>query len=119
MKQYALLPTISLFSALLFSSCQSTKPAEPVLISDKHEGVELSINIKHFTGKKCQQKVSDHIYKQLSNEESQLFIIEPKYKKHHSLKLMKIGRCDNTVIKQKGTTNKYDYLCGGHSFTQR
>ena len=118
MKNFISTLLILTVSALILTGCL-TKDEEPVVRNDKFDGVELLIHVNHFKGEKCQQKVSPKVYEMIREEDRGDFISDPEYVRHHSLELMKMGRCDNTVILYSEKSKEYIYVCGGHTSAER
>ncbi|MCM8536553.1 MAG: hypothetical protein NE334_11495 [Lentisphaeraceae bacterium] len=106
-------------ASLLFTGCQTKTSKAPVVTNDKYDGLELLINVDNFKGEKCQQRVSPYVYSQLAERDLKSFIADTEYVRHHSLELMKIGRCDNIVMKYDELNKEYIYVCGGHTSAER
>ncbi|MCM8533538.1 MAG: hypothetical protein NE330_20395 [Lentisphaeraceae bacterium] len=106
-------------ASLLFTGCQTKTPKAPVVTNDKYDGLELLINVDHFKGEKCQQKVSPFVYSKLAERDLKSFVADVEYVRHHSLALMKMGRCDNIVMKYDELNKEYIYVCGGHTSAER
>ena len=115
MNKSVYIPALILISVLLFTGCQSK--SAPITKTEEHDGVQLLINVDHFKGKKCQQKVSKEVYEQISEKKLHLFVIDPEYVRHHDQESVKTGKCNNVVMLT--IDGEVTYICGGHTSNKR
>jgi hypothetical protein len=116
MKNYQ---TLALACLSLLIACQTKTKAQQVVKDDKYQGIELLINVDNFKGEECLQAVSPMVYQTIIVSEKDQFISDAAYVRHHSLNLMKIGRCDNVVLMTDEKAKQYIYCCGGHTSAER